>query len=447
MNEADLLQATHDSEQAVLGSLLIDRDAIVPVSAVLVPEAFKWASHRVVYDAALALWERRVPCDASTVLAEVRAMGYGEDRFPADYLGRLMAATPTAVHAEFYARNVMQFARRRAIAEAGAQFVQAAYGPEDGTDTAELIAGFRRNVEAFEPADEHATVALEDYAEERAMALVETWNGSRTTDAIPTGLPYLDRMLNGGFRPGQLIVIGARPGMGKTAIAIRLCLKQPSHLVSLEMVKDEIVDRMTAQYGDVPYRVAHDLIGDVALRDRWLTATEAVGRLPVTIADRARQTTLQIESELARLVAERGVRLCVIDHLDWLGDKIKTDSQEARTAELIHRCKQMARALGIPVVVLAQLNRNVEHRPGFVPFLSDFRNSGAIEQDADVALLLYRRRYYSERGMLAEDANEDWVTGSNLHRAELIVAKNRNGAIGTVRLGWQPEVMDFREAA
>jgi replicative DNA helicase len=228
---------------------------------------------------------------------------------------------------------------------------------------------------------------------------------------------------------------------------VELGIHTPTHLVSLEMTEEEILNRVICNLARVPHAVAHDKLGDVRLREKWIDGAVAASKLGSTIADGPRQTTLKIESDLARLIAEQGIRMAVIDHLDWLADNIRVDSQEQRTAELVRRCKRMAKALNIPIVVLAQLNRNVEQRTGFVPYLSDFRNSGSIEQDADVALLLYRRRYYSERGMLQDDPQEDWITATNMHKAEIIVAKNRNGSVGTVRMGWQPDQMRFVEVA
>jgi replicative DNA helicase len=252
-------------------------------------------------------------------------------------------------------------------------------------------------------------------------------------------------MLTGGVRPGQLIVVGARPGMGKSSLMVQLAVRNRTHLVSLEMTRTEIMNRIISLYGKVPYRIAHDEIADAALRDRWIVAAHAAGLLPITISDRAGQTTTQIEAEVEQRIVSDGIQMVIIDHLDWIGDKIKTESPEVRTAALVNRCKAMAKACRIPVILLAQLNRNVEHRPGFFPYLSDFRNSGAVEQDADVAILLYRRSYYTSRGMLAADVTEDLLPGTNMEKAEIIVAKNRNGAIGTLNVGWNPSTMSFRE--
>jgi replicative DNA helicase len=445
MNERDLTEITHTVEQSLLGALLADRDAIASVAGQLPAEAFRWESHRVLFRAMLALWDRRTPCDPTTAIAEVRAMGYGEDRFPADYILTLATAAPIAVHAPHYADQVRRFARRRALAEAGAEIVRLAYGDEDATETTEVVAGLREAVEPFEPNDEQATVTFAQFADERAFAALDHWDGRRVDPVIPTGLRSIDKLLAGGLRPGQLAIIGARPGMGKSALMLHLALHARAHLVSLEMSRDEIMNRVIALLAGVPYSVAHDTVGDVTKRQRWLDGATKAGQLPVTLSDKPGQTTLQIESEAQRRVAEDGCELVIIDHLDWLGDKIKTESPEVRTAALVHRCKAMARVCNVPVVVLAQLNRNVEHRPGFFPYLSDFRNSGAVEQDADVAMLLYRRAYYSDRGMLTAEPAEDYITGTDLHRTEVIVAKNRNGAIGTIELGWRPSTMSFHE--
>jgi replicative DNA helicase len=445
LNDQELQMATKDAEQELLGALLIDRDAMPSVNGIVIPEAFQFESHRVLYQAMLSMWEKRIPCDPATAIAEVRLMGYGEEKFPFGYIATLVTMVGTAVHAPFYARNVMNFAKRRAMIEAGSDMVKAAYGPE--FDTCEILHAARAKTEPFEQDEQYGPGTMQKRTLEYAEHTVERWEGTRLDPLIPSGIKPLDRIMTGGFRPGQLIMVGARPGMGKTALMVELGIHTPTHLVSLEMTEEEILNRVICNLARVPHAVAHDKLGDVRLREKWIDGAVAASKLGSTIADGPRQTTLKIESDLARLIAEQGIRMAVIDHLDWLADNIRVDSQEQRTAELVRRCKRMAKALNIPIVVLAQLNRNVEQRTGFVPYLSDFRNSGSIEQDADVALLLYRRRYYSERGMLQDDPQEDWITATNMHKAEIIVAKNRNGSVGTVRMGWQPDQMRFVEVA
>lgn len=447
MTEQELLDATKAAEQSLLGSLIIDRDAMPLIAGMLGADAFRWESHRVLFQAMQSLWDKRTPADPSTLMSEIRLMGFGEDRFPLSYISGLIASSPTSVHVVYYAKDVIAFAKRRALIEQGTRIVQAAYGSEP--DTGELVAALRTAVEPYEGDSVRGTVDMADFAIENADHVVSVWEGL-PDPVIRSGIAQLDRMLNGGFRPGQLVMIGARPGMGKTALMTKIAQHSRAHLVSLEMSKGEITNRLTSICGDVPYAIAHDLVAPMHLRQRWTEGAVKASRLPITIND-LRQTTAQIEGEVARMIVERGTEIVVIDHLDWLADKFRDSTgQEQRTAELVHRCKAGAKATGIPWVVLAQLNRNVESRPGFVPYLSDFRNSGAIEQDADIAILLRRRRYYSERSMCPAE-EEDYIHPSkgdpSLHAVDVIVAKNRNGTTGTARVGWKAETMDFREVA
>lgn len=447
MTDDELQDATKAAEQSLLGSLIIDRDAMPGIAGMLGADAFRWDAHKVLFQAMQSLWDKRTPADPSTLISEIRLMGFGEDRFPLSYIASLITATPTAAHVVFYAKAVLSFAKRRALIDQGTKIVQAAYGGEP--DTGELVANLRTAVEPYEGETVRGTVDMADFAIENADHIVSVWEGL-PDPVIRSGIGQLDKMLTGGFRPGQLVMIGARPGMGKTALMIKLAQHSRAHLVSLEMSKGEITNRLTSVCGDVPYSIAHDLVAPMHLRQRWTDGAVKASRLPVTIND-LRQTTAQIEGEVSRLIAERGTEIVVIDHLDWLADRFKDGAgAEQRTAELVHRCKAGAKATGIPWVVLAQLNRAVESRPGFVPYLSDFRNSGAIEQDADIAILLRRRRYYSERAMCPAE-EEDYIHPSigdpSLHAVDVIVAKNRNGTTGTARVGWKPDVMDFREVA
>lgn len=448
MNETDLASAAYDAERALLGAMILDRDVTPAIAGTITTEAFSLGRHRAIFDALMRLWERRVPADIVTVTAEVRTGGIGTDQLPDHDISSLILDVPMALHAPFYADQVVTFARRRAIAAASAKLAKAAYGDEDGTDLGELLATVRNAVEPFEPKHQRDLAHAADRSLEVAERSLAVWDGTFTDPVLRTHVREVDKLLNGGMRPGQLVIVGGRPGMGKTSLMVHLARHHRAHIVSLEMGTDEIMTRVIAGVAGVPYSVATEPIGDLRQRERFIDAAKTVATFPFTINDRARQTTAEIEGEMARLIADAGAQLLMIDHLDFLGDKIRGDSQEQRTAELVHRCKAMAQSLKVPVLLLAQLNRNVEHRPGYVPYLADFRNSGAIEQDADVAILLYRRRYYSERGMLEADDSRDYLEKHGaLQRVELSVAKNRNGGIGTARIGWRPETMTFEEAA
>lgn len=448
MNETDLGAASDQAEAALLGSLIIDRDAIASVVGFVKREAFRTWMNRTVYGAMLKLWKDRTPCDLVTLESTIRNAGVGEDQLPTSYLFSLSLAVPTAVHAPYYGEAVMKWAKRRAVIDGATAIVTAGYRDEAELDTTELVSTFRKTVEPFDVAHVAGVRTADAFAVDLSDTALARWNGDAEDPALPTRIPSLDRLLNGGLRAGQLVLIGARPSMGKTAIGVGLALSTPSHFVSLEMTAEEIGKRAIAQIGDVAYAVADDKIGDVALRSRWLEAADDFRKFPITINDRPRQTTGMIEADVTRLVAERGVRVVVIDHLDFLGDRFSRDNgAEQRTAELVHRCKALARACGVTVVLLAQLNRAVEHRDGYYPQLSDFRNSGAIEQDADVALMLRRRAYYSARGLLDPDEDADWFPGKVFQRLDVIVAKNRNGAIGHLQVGWKPDAMAIREVA
>jgi len=443
MNEQDLSDIANEAERALLGSLILDREAIIAVADKVPTSAFALGRHRVIWDAALRMWERREPIDLLTIQAEVRAAGIGEDRLPAEYFMGLLTAAPTAVHAPFYAERVVQFAKRRAVIAAAQDIILAGYGDEELVETSNLISLLREKVEPYETSRDGVALPLHVGGEERVDAALAAWNGEPDPRLVPTGFRQLDKRLGGGFRRGQVIVLGGRPGMGKTAMMIKMGMASPSLWVSMEMAREEVLDRTIAQIAGVPYDVAHEAIGDVNQRDRWLKAAEALKNYPVSVITRA-QTTNQIELDLARRVPEEGTGLVLIDHLDFLADPMPRNATDVeKTARLIRRCKAIAVNCNVAVLVLSHFNRNADHRSDYRPQLSDFKNSGAVEQDADIALLLYRRRYYSQKHMLEDDPEKDYYTGTNLERTELIVAKNRNGESGVEHLAFSGEQMQF----
>lgn len=447
----DLPPHNPEAEQAVLGSLLIDRDAILQVSEWLTPEAFYDAVNGTIYRAMLALFAARRPCDLLTLTNLLQDRGRLEEIGGMAYISQLITAVPTAVHVLHYAEIVIEHARRRALIDAAAELVRIGYQSADPIAMDELLGDARRRVEQFAVPVESTSTRLSEYMDEHRNRVVDRWEGRLIEHVVPTGIGPLDRITMGGMRPGDLIVIGGRPGMGKTSKMWQIAqhaanrTRRLSIIVELEMSKEALVNRAIAAEANVPFGVAYERIGDSLKRELWLAASERLEQMPVAVESTWR-TTDQIFNAAAKLAASEPIGAIFIDHLGFLADRIRGDGEEQRTSEIVRRCKAMAQHLDVPVVLLSQLNRDVERNPPFIPGLKNFKYSGEIEASADHAWLLYRRMYYVEKNLLQAEA-DDWVIDRMMHRVELIVAKNRNGAVQTIQLGWRPETMTFHEVA
>jgi replicative DNA helicase len=272
---------------------------------------------------------------------------------------------------------------------------------------------------------------------------IRRWSGD-LDDRIPTGISEIDQM-TGGMGRRELWIIAARPSMGKSALMLHMAKNMRSLIFSLEMPVNQILNRMVAAEAGVPYSVATSQVGDVKQREAWLAASERVGRLPMMFNDSPGMTTARIQGIASRAIAENGVNAIFIDHLNYISDHFKSTNEQEKTGEVVRRCKHLADMLDVPVVLLSQLNREAESRQGCMPYMSDLRSSGRIEEDAHFVGLLYRRAYYSERSMVDPKPELDFVHATNWQNVQLIVAKNRNGETGTAFLGWEAKSMRFHD--
>jgi replicative DNA helicase len=435
------------AEQSVLGSLLIDRDAIAEVADWLTPAAFYHAANATLYKGLLWMWRHRIPADFVTLTDLLKQHKKLEDVGGLAYLSSLLNATPTAAHLRYYAGIVNRTARQRALIDQAAQLTALAW--KEDVDPETFVGAIRRAVEPFAEGDTDETT-FADALDTHQERVEHRWAGTLVEHVIPTGIRSVDRVLMGGLRPGDLAMLGGRPGMGKTSgmlqVAQFAAMSTGKHalIVELEMGKEALFDRAIAAEARVPFATAYERIGDMGKRELWRHAKDRLKALPVSVETGLR-TTDKIAAHCERLAATADLGIIFIDHLDYLADQTRTDNTERHTAELTRRCKRLAQTLNVPVVALAQLNRDVEASPPFMPNLKHFKNSGAIEADCDHAWLLYRRKYYVDKGMLDAET-DDYMPQSNQHRAQWIVAKNRNGEVTTVSLGWSPETMSFHDA-
>jgi replicative DNA helicase len=438
----DLAERSLPVERALLGALLSDRDAIASVVERLAVEAFAHPWHRRLYRAIVDCWQRRVPPDVVTVRAVLDTDG-GEPVDWASVAGLLMDA-PYAVHAPHYADLVIAAARDRAISDAGAALVQAAHAGGDVALDARWSA-LQDDLAAFGAVAEAGPAEYASLIPAWRTELAATWDGTKERVETQTGFAALDRCTGGGFRPGELIVLGARPGMGKTALALQLAHQAADanyrHVLifSAEMSTASLLLRSAAARAGLSYTVINRAGLDSRHRARVGAALDDLTGLPVAVDDSSGITTGQLQVRIERFQRFAPVGLVIFDYLELAGDTHGGDSEERRVGDIIRRMKHIAMTCRVPVLTLSQLNRSVENRAGFVPKLADLRYSGAIEANADIVLLLYRQDYYEAQGQITKPDEAKRGT------ADLIVAKHRNGPTPTIVLGFDAETMTFQE--
>lgn len=417
-----------DAEKALLGCLLIDPAAADAIAGQIAESDLYHEVHRLVWRAYHTLQRSGSPTDDSVLLAKALA-ATGDVDDPAVLLLELLQAVPHAAHVRYYASLVRDAADRRRLISACTEGVKKANDPS--ADVPAVVATVEGELHAIL---EHAATATETAADVtmRVMLAME----SDEPPGLPTGFLGLDDKLSGGFGPGRLYVLAARPSIGKTALAISSTLRisEAGHRVlfaTAEQSSDELTERLLSMVSMVPLSVIHRRQFGSADRQRITDAANIVANLPVHFDDAGKKTVSQIAAA-ARLQQRRGnLDVVVVDYLQLLQPEDAKANRETQVASMSRGLKQLARELDVPVVCLAQLNRAVETRDNKRPRLSDLRESGAIEQDADVVVFLDRAR-----------TRED----GDIHKASLIVAKNRHGETGDVALSFDPPTMRFRDA-
>lgn len=425
-----------EAEEAVLGSLLIDPDAIYEVASFLKPDAFYRAQNRWIYESILALNERRVPLDVVTLIEELRHREVLDEIGGEPTVINLLNAVPTSINAEAYGRMVEAASTRRKLILAAGSIAKLAYNEAedinvvlDRSELALFSISEQRTNRDLKPVREIAGDYLEriELLRERGDEFI----------GIPTGFNDLDRMLSG-LNKSDLIIVAARPGMGKTALQNAVALNAARRynkrvaMFNLEMSGEQLVQRMIAAETRIDSQRLRR--GDLADHE-WAIFLEALGRLSETkifIDDTPSITPMQLRTKCRRLYAEHGLDLIMIDYLQLMSAEHPTSNRVQEVSEISRELKGLARELDVPVVAAAQLSRAVEQRQNKRPVLSDLRDSGSIEQDADVVMFIYRDDYYNPE------------TSDRPNIAEVNVAKHRNGPTGSIDLFWHGKLATFR---
>ena len=417
-----------EAEQSVLAAILLENEAIHAALELLTPEDFYREAHRIIFKRMVELSEEREAIDLVTLTHRLRREGELERVGGATYLSELLTLVPTAARIQHHARIVREKALMRNLIRAATDIAAEAYDGKRPVDDL-LDEAEHRIFEIAERRVRRAFTPMREIVKDSFETIERLYERRERVTGIPTGFRDLDERTSG-FQPGDLIVVAGRPSMGKTAFCLNIAQhvgierKQPVAIFSLEMTKEQLVTRMLCSEARVD---AHKLRSSYLGESDWPRLTMAAGRLaeaPIFIDDTAALSILEMRAKARRLQAEHGLDLLIVDYLQLVRGHGTADNREQEISEISRSLKALAKELKAPVVALSQLNRSVESRADRRPILADLRESGAIEQDADVVLFIYRDEVYHP------DREESHG------KAEIIIGKQRNGPTGTVPLSF-----------
>lgn len=434
---------SREAEMGVIGSVIRDNAVLNDLLNVIRPENFYFDAHQKIFQAIIDLYNEGKPVDPAILFEALKSRKQLEDVGGAVYIAELWDAAPTAANAEYYARIVRDKALVRNLIHANTELLRDAY---DGVMSADELLGMaeRKVLEIAERGTVGVTKTLEDAMHEAFDRIDAKARGDLTGTGIPTGFVDLDN-LTAGLHNNELIIIAARPSVGKTAYALNVVRhvvveeKLPAFFVSLEMAKVELAERLLCCQSRVDaHRVrkgqlASDDIQKLIAAQDSLRGNARDGFVKLFIDDAPQQTMLRIAANARRLKLRHGLRLVVIDYLQLIEPESRKDPRQEQVAQISRRLKFLARELQIPVIALAQVNRGSEDRQDHTPRLSDLRESGSIEQDADTVMMLHRPARFDK-------SQEDNVL-------EIHLAKQRNGPVGQITLTYLKQYMRYENYA
>jgi replicative DNA helicase len=434
-----------EAEVSVLGGLLIDADSIVRIEDIVNDSMFFRESHRTLFRVMRQLHERRTAIDVVTVADHLGSSGELERAGGMEYLAELLDAVPTAANIQYHARIVRDKALLRRLVDVSTQTIQDVYEPGDRTVEEVVDEAEKRIFQVAESHDRGGFVWIKDLLWEAFENIERMQESKGGLTGVPSGFPKLDFMTTG-FQKGDLIIVAARPAMGKTSWVLNVAQnaaidhKVPVAVFSLEMSKEQLVHRLLCSEARVDSQKLRS--GRLSPSDyqRIGTAGAKLNTAPIWIDDSPGGTVLDMRAKARRLKAEGGLGLLVIDYLQLMAGSGRVESRQQEVSQISRSLKSLARELEVPVIALSQLSRGPEQRTDHRPQLSDLRDSGSIEQDADIVMFLYRPEYYS-----TADTDED---GNSLEgKAELLIGKQRNGPTGVVDLYFHKDYTRFDEIA
>ncbi len=419
-----------EAERSVLGSMLIEKDALTRGMEELRDEDFYWESHRLIFRTMQELYDQAQVVDLVTLSEALRNAKHLEQCGGATYLAELTTAVPTASHISHYAKIVRQRALLRGVIRVGTQMAQNAYDGEGDAET--ILDAAERDLYHLSQRQGESATAIRDVLL-ATVGRIDQYYAKGLT-GVTTGFSAFDK-LTSGLQKSELVVIAARPSVGKTALALNLArnaaeAKVPVALFSLEMGREQLAIRLICAHGGIDSQLLRQ--GRMEEEDwkRFSWAVSQLSTMPMFIDDAASLNVLELRAKCRRMKHEHGLGLVIVDYLQLLEARTQMENRQQEISAISRALKSLARELEVPVVTLSQLSRAVEQRSDHRPMLSDLRESGAIEQDADVVAFIYREQYYQK-------------TPGASDVAEIVVAKQRNGPIGTVRLLFREDIGRF----
>lgn len=427
-----------EAEQAVLGSILIDQDAILKVVDLLVPHDFYNPLHEKIYDTILELFEKRQPIDVMTLGNRLQEKELLKGVGGSGYLAELTNHVTTASNADYYAHIVKEKKILRDLIRASGEITEQAFEP--AKDMEDLLDEIEQKILSISQKSLPKNfVHIKDELQS-AYDRIETLHAHKgTIRGVPTGFSSLDNILSG-FQKSDLIILGARPSLGKTSLALdmarhaALTAGVSVGVFSLEMAREQVIDRLISATSQVPlWKLRTGRIGSDMEFQMIQSGLDTLSKGHIFIDDTASPNIMQMRAMARRLQIEHGLGLLVIDYLQLIAPRKNTDNMVMQVTEISRGLKSLARELNVPVIALSQLSRNVDQRDDKRPKLHDLRESGSIEQDADVVMFIYRK-----------DKERQDLPPEEQNATELIVAKHRNGPLGTVHLKFDPEMASFK---
>jgi replicative DNA helicase len=427
-----------EAEQSVLGGILIENDAINKVLEILTPDDFYRDAHRRIYNALINLSTRDEPADLITLTNELRKIDQLDAAGGASYITSLIDSVPTAANIEYYARIVKEKSILRQLIQTSTDIITESY--QDRSDVESFLDEVERSIfQISENRVRPSFYPIRDIVKQSFKTLERLYEKKELVTGVPSGFKELDQM-TAGFQPSDLIIVAGRPSMGKTAFCLNVAQyaaiekRTPVAVFSLEMSKEQLVIRLLCSEAHVEgtkLRTGFLSEGD------WPRLTIAAGNLseaPIFIDDTAALSVLELRAKARRLKADQGLGMVIIDYLQLMRGRARAESRQQEISEISRSLKAVAKELNIPVIAVSQLSRRTEERTGMRPQLSDLRESGAIEQDADLILFLYRDEVYNR--------SED---NPNRGKAEMIIGKQRNGPTGKIELAFLSKFTTFKD--
>ena len=417
-----------EAEQAVLGSMLTDKDAVISAIEVLKEDDFYRTDNKSIYEAILNLYNRAEPIDIITVKAELESLGKFEQVGGLEYLASLPDKVPTTANAMKYIKIVEEKSTLRNLIKTANEIIELGYDPTE--DVSDIMEGAEKKIfNIMQNNDKKSYSPIKDILVDSFTQLEELYNRKQHITGVPSGFTELDYK-TAGFHGSDLVLIAARPAMGKSAFALNIATNAavrgnvPVVIFSLEMSKEQMVNRILCSEAMVD---SNKVRTGKLEEDDWTKLAGSIGPLSdaeIYIDDTPGISVMEIRAKCRKLKLEKNIGMVVIDYLQLVqGSNKRNGSREQEISEISRSLKILAKELNVPVIALSQLSRAVEQRPDHRPMLSDLRESGAIEQDADIVMFLYRDDYYNK-----ESEKKDI--------AEVIIAKHRGGSLGTVELLW-----------